>query len=261
MHFPRPSSTSVPPTAPSQVQTLVPYHQAQASAPPLSQKSSPQVLPSRGSVGQEFAVYESLPFPWNTPPIEGTEDEFRSNHSLPNFLPKLDGDPDHYFEWHSSFLLCVHQMSILIGEKALNLRTSMESGSYPLMAVMKELSKSNRLAGYAGAIRMSEETYSGAKRLHNQIYQGIKHMQPIHDSRSLVNLVGIVRSVQYQAGERGTVHNSATLPELFRLVLQKLPSPVYYQYKKEACAAYGGGNKPLKFLVDFLASQLTNGRR
>ncbi len=40
-------------------------------------------------------------------------------------------------------------------------------------------------------------------------------------------------------------------------VLQKLSVTVYYEYKKQTQAIYGGGNKPLKFLLDFLASQLT----
>ncbi len=81
--------------------------------------------------------------------------------------------------------------------------------------------------------------YGGSDCLHNQIYQDIWHMQPIQDSKGLVFLLDIVRSVQSNAEERGCVYDSSSHSELFKLILPKLPTPVHYQYKKEARAAYG----------------------
>ncbi len=197
-----------------------------------------------------------MPFPWNIPPIPDTE-EFRANRSLPDYVAKFDGDVKTYFDWHSSFLANVHQMSITVPEKALTMRSCMDRQCYPLKTVIQTLSRTNRAVGYAEAIDLLEEMFGGSDRLNNKIYQDIKRMNAVQDSRGLVYLLGIVRSVQSDAEERGQVYDSSSHAELFKLILRKLPTTIHYQYKREARAAYGKLERPLSFMVDFLASQLS----
>ncbi len=135
------------------------------------------------------------------------------------------------------------------------MRACIDGSSYPVIAVLRELSNPNRLKGYSGAIQMLEETYGGTERLHHQVYQDVRDMAPVQEKRSMAYLISVVRSYQYDSKDAG-LYNSSTLPELFGLIMQKLPETVHYEYKKQADAAYGSAPKPLGFLIDFLASQL-----
>ncbi len=146
-------------------------------------------------------------------------------------------------------------MSISVRQKVLNMRACIDGSSYPLFAVLRELSNPNRLKGYSGAIQMLEETYSGTEHLHHQVYHDVRDMVPVQEKRSMAYLISVVRSYQYGSEDAG-LYNSSTLPELFGLIMQKLPETVHYEYKKQADATYGSTPKPLGFLIDFLASQL-----
>ncbi len=152
-------------------------------APAGAASSSSSMSPSRALVpycssrtpaGLEYDFYNSLPVQWNAQPVEGTGDDFRASRTLPDFLPKFRGDTDKYFMWHSAFLLCIHRMSISVGQKVLNMRACIDRSSYPLIAVLRELSNPNRMMGYSGAIQMLEELYGGTESLHHQVYQDVR---------------------------------------------------------------------------------------
>ncbi len=77
------------------------------------------------------------------------------------------------------------------------MRACIDGSSYPLIAVLRELSNPNRLKGYAGAIQMLEETYGGTERLHHQVCHDVRDMAPVQEKRSMAYLISVVRSYQY----------------------------------------------------------------